>query len=70
MTMTSISMNEWSFLKKFWPKIEDDTVVDPLWIVAGTQKEYEDFDPETKLGLKTDGTYWQCSGNTWIPFKD
>ena len=33
----------WKFLTKYWPKDEPHTAVDPLWIVAGTYKEFEDF---------------------------
>ena len=58
MTMTSISMTEWSFLKKFWPKVQDDTIVDPLWIVAGTAKEFEDFVIRKRtMGLHYDYRY-------------
>ena len=58
MTRTSISAGEFFFLKNLWPKIEDDTVVDPLWIVAGTQKEFEDFVIRKRtMGLHFDYRY-------------
>ena len=58
MSMTSISVDEWSFLKKFWPKVQDDTVVDPLWIVAGNQREFEDFVIRKRMmGLHFDYRY-------------
>ena len=31
------------FLAKFWPKDSPQTANDPLWIVAGTHQEFEDF---------------------------
>lgn len=31
------------FLAKFWPKDSPQTATDPLWIVAGTHQEFEDF---------------------------
>ena len=34
---------EWNFLAKFWPKDKPDTANDPLWIIAGTAHEFEDF---------------------------
>ena len=40
--MTTDSMM-WKFLAKFWPKDAPHTATDPLWIVAGTYKEFEDF---------------------------
>ena len=31
------------FLAKFWPKDSAHTATHPLWIVAGTHQEFEDF---------------------------
>ncbi len=43
MKRTSFSLDEWGFLNKFWSIKEPHTASDPLWIVAGTQREFEDF---------------------------
>ena len=34
---------EWNFLAKYWPKDAPHTANDPLWIIAGTAHEFEDF---------------------------
>lgn len=33
----------WNFLTKYWPKDKPDTINDPIWIIAGNRKEFEDF---------------------------
>lgn len=58
MKRTSFSLDEWNFLKNFWPADEPHTASDPLWIVAGTQKEFEDFVIRKRtMGLHFDYRY-------------
>lgn len=58
MTRTSFSASEWFFLKKFWPKDDENTLVEPLWIVAGTKKEFEDYVIQKRtMGLHFDYKY-------------
>ena len=49
-----VGSNEWNFLARYWPKDKPNTVSDPLWIISGTLKEFEDFGKdlvEVKLNL-------------------
>lgn len=56
--MSKINDLMWNFLAKFWPNQHPETATDPLWIVAGTYEEFEDFVIRKRmLGLFFDFRY-------------
>jgi hypothetical protein len=58
MPKINFSLGEWDFLAKFWHIDDPATASDPLWIVAGTQKEFEDFVIKKRMmGLHFDYRY-------------